>query len=304
MLQVIHGQPTTNTFFSVVVVHVISSDFKNHLVLPLPLTKLDLLGSGDDVVERDPAALPGKRIAVQQQTMKPTWLPKEWEMGNRKIALCCCSYVEQVIKSTMKRVDNNSSVDLLLRVLSTLKFNTALQKEMEEKRGIKKINDYPETRCGLHPHMWAKDILEKKWDKLCEDERRNQKVLLLEMTSFKETTKVTLITLKLALESLFFFALEFLQNDRWTSPPSVVFTLESQQQYWEHLALALTFFVVYSSVNWKQSLEQQQSMTSAFATLAAALDPFTERLSGWQKIFLASVGTQSKWWHLLINKSG
>ena len=31
---------------------------------------------------------------------------------------------------------------------------------------------------------------------------------------FKETTKVILITLKLALELLFFFALEFLQNDR------------------------------------------------------------------------------------------
>ena len=39
-------------------------------------------------------------------------------------------------------------------------------------------------------------------------------MLLLEMTSSKETTKITLITLKLALEPLFFFALEFLQNDR------------------------------------------------------------------------------------------
>ena len=61
-----------NQHFLSVVVHGINSDFKNHLVLPLPLEKLDLLGSGDDVVERDPAALPGKRIAVQQQTMKPT----------------------------------------------------------------------------------------------------------------------------------------------------------------------------------------------------------------------------------------
>ena len=55
-------------FLSVVVVHGISNDFKNHLVLPLPLTKLDLLGSGDDV-ERVFAvavavALPGKRISV------------------------------------------------------------------------------------------------------------------------------------------------------------------------------------------------------------------------------------------------
>ena len=51
-----------------------------------------------------------------------------------------------------------------------------------------------------------------------------------------------------------------------------------------------------SSVNWKQSLEHhQQSVTSAFATtLAAVLDPFTERLSGWKKIFLTSAGTQTK----------
>ena len=54
--------------FLSVVVHGISSDFKNHLVLPLPLAKLDLLGSGD-VVERAfesvaAAALPGNSITV------------------------------------------------------------------------------------------------------------------------------------------------------------------------------------------------------------------------------------------------
>ena len=52
---------------------------------------------------------------------------------------------------------------------------------------------------------------------VCEIKERNQKSLL-EVTSSsfkKQTTKVTLITLKLALESLlFFFAFEFLQNDR------------------------------------------------------------------------------------------
>ena len=59
-------------------------------------------------------------------------------------------------------------------------------------------------------------------------ERRNQKRLLLEVTSFKETTKkVALIALKLALEPLFFFALEFLlQNDMFNISSSVVFTLE------------------------------------------------------------------------------
>ena len=53
--------------FLSVVVHGISSDFKNHLVLPLPLAKLDLLGSGDiveKVFESVSAALPGKRNSV------------------------------------------------------------------------------------------------------------------------------------------------------------------------------------------------------------------------------------------------
>ena len=53
--------------FLSVVVHGISNGFKNHLVLPLPLAKLDLLGSGDiveKVFESVSAALPGKRIAV------------------------------------------------------------------------------------------------------------------------------------------------------------------------------------------------------------------------------------------------
>ena len=58
--------------------------------------------------------------------------------------------LNRMIKSTMKRVNNgNSSVDLLPKGLEgSVKFNPALQKELEEERGIKKINDYPETRCG------------------------------------------------------------------------------------------------------------------------------------------------------------
>ena len=45
----------------------VNSDFKNHLVLPLPLTKLDLFGSGDiveKVFESVSSILPGKRVAV------------------------------------------------------------------------------------------------------------------------------------------------------------------------------------------------------------------------------------------------
>ena len=129
--------------------------------------------------------------------------------------------------------------------------------------------------------------------------------LLLEVTSSKETTKVTLITLKLALEPLFFFALEFLQNDRLniSSFCGIYFGITTTTL--RTLDSGTNIFAKgHSSMNWKQSLEQQQSVTSAFATtLAAALDPFTERLSGWwqKKNFLTSAGTQSKRWHLLTN---
>ena len=82
--------------------------------------------------------------------------------------------LNRVIKNTLKRMDNNSCVDMLPRVLRAVKFNPALQRKMEE-RGIKKINDYPETRWG-YIYMCAKDILEK-WDKLCEMKEEIRKVV-------------------------------------------------------------------------------------------------------------------------------
>ena len=54
----------------------------------------------------------------------------------------------------------------------------------------------------------------KKWNKLYEMKEDIRKVVVGSDFFFQETTKVTLMTLKLALEPLFFFALEFLQNDR------------------------------------------------------------------------------------------
>ena len=66
--------------------------------------------------------------------------------------------LNRVIKDTIEKV-GNSSVDLLPRVLRAVKFNPALQKEMEEREN-KKINGYPETRWG-YIYMCAKDILEK-----------------------------------------------------------------------------------------------------------------------------------------------
>ena len=117
---------------------------------------------------------------------------------------CAAHMLNRVIKSTMEKV-HDSSVDLLPRVLRAVKFNPALQKGMEE-RGIMKINDYPETRWG-YIYMCAKDILEK-WDKLYEMKEEIRRVAKCDF--FQETTKVTLITLKLALEPLF-FALKFFQ---------------------------------------------------------------------------------------------
>ena len=70
---------------------------------------------------------------------------------------------------------------------------------MEERR-INRINDYPETRWG-YIYMCAKDILEK-WDKLCEMKEEIKRVAKCDF--FQETTKVTLITLKISLGATVF----------------------------------------------------------------------------------------------------
>ena len=91
--------------FLSVVVHGISSDFKNHLVLPLPLAKLDLLGSGD-IVEKVfgsvSAALPGKRIAVAT-TDNGTSMTKGMRDGRIGRWHCAVHMLNRVIKSTMEK---------------------------------------------------------------------------------------------------------------------------------------------------------------------------------------------------------
>ena len=152
-----------------------------------------------------------------------------------------------------------------------MKFNLTFQKEMEE-RGTDRINDHPEARWG-YIYMCAKDILEK-WDKLCEMKEEIRRAVGSDF--FQETTKVTLMTLKLALEPLF-FALEFLHNDRLniSSFCGIYFGIAAQLR---NLVLALTFLQGHSSVNWKQSLEQQQSVTSALQHLQQPLT-LSQRLS-------------------------
>ena len=67
----------------------------------MPLVKLDLLGkSGGDIVERViesvSAALPGKRIVVATTGNETNNMIKRNERWRyRKMALCCCSHVEQ-----------------------------------------------------------------------------------------------------------------------------------------------------------------------------------------------------------------
>ena len=59
---------------------------------------------------------------------------------------CAVHMLNRVIMGTMEKV-HDSSVELLPRVLRAVKFNQMPQMEIEE-RGIKKNNDYPETRWG------------------------------------------------------------------------------------------------------------------------------------------------------------
>ena len=42
-----------------------------------------------------------------------------------------------------------------------MKFNPALQKEMEEERGIKKTNDNPETKVELHLYVYQGHLREE-----------------------------------------------------------------------------------------------------------------------------------------------
>ena len=52
---------------------------------------------------------------------------------------CAAAHMlNRVIKSTMKRVNNNSSVDLLPRVLRAMKFNSVLQKKWKEREGSRR----------------------------------------------------------------------------------------------------------------------------------------------------------------------
>ena len=122
---------------------------------------------------------------------------------------------------------------------------------------------------GLHLHVCAKDILEK-WDKLCEMKEENRKVVGSDF--FQKTTKVTLITLKLALEPLF-FTLGFLQNNRLniSSFCGIYFGITAQLRT---LNSGTNIFAGTLLSELETIIGTTTVSDLSFATLAAALDPF------------------------------
>ena len=296
-------------YFLYVMVHGISSDFKNHLVLPSfatyktgPVWK-KWCCYGKSVWEcchccsfcKDDCCYNNRQWNQHDQ--------KEWEMEKWKMALCCCSHVEQGDK---EHNEERTTAAVLTYFQKSWGQQHEVQPSTSEENGRRKERDQedqwlPRDKVWIHLHICAKDILEKeKWDKLCEIKEERRKVVVGN-DFFKETTKVTL---KLALEPLF-FVLEFFRMTGWASPHSVVFTLESQSQHWEHLTLALTFLQRCTpqwtgNNHWNINNSQWPWLCNNSCSCPW---PFhTEKLSGWQKKnFLTGAGTQSKRWHLLTN---
>ena len=100
--------------------------------------------------------------------------------------------------------------------------------------------------------------------------------------SSQETTKVTLTTLKLALEPLFFFTLEFLQNDRLSNLLILWCLLWNHNSSTENtLALALTFLQGTLLSELETIIGPSTVSDLSFeTTLAADLDP-SHRETGW-----------------------
>ena len=91
---------------------------------------------------------------------------ERWRIGRWPCA--AAHMLNRVIKNTMNRVENNSSVDCFQGSWEQCEVQPNTSEGKGRKRGIKKINDCPETKVELHLHMCVNDILEEKWDKLCE----------------------------------------------------------------------------------------------------------------------------------------
>ena len=129
---------------------------------------------------------------------------------------------------------------------------------------------------------------------------RNQKRVVVGSDFFQETTKVTLMTLKLALEPLLFFVLEFLQNNRLNNSYfcGIYFGITTTT-----LDSGTLTFLQRDTPQWigNNHWNSNSQLPQLCNNSCSCPWPF-HRLSEWQKKnFLTSAGTQSKWWHLLAN---
>ena len=90
---------------------------------------------------------------------------------NMKMALCSCSHVEQGDKEHNNKESEQQQQQCLPASKSledSVQFILALQKEMGEEREGSRRSMTVQRQGNGYIYMCAKDILEKKWDKLCE----------------------------------------------------------------------------------------------------------------------------------------
>ena len=195
----------------------------------------------------------------------------------------------------MKKVNSSNSVDLLPRVLRTVwssiqHFRRKWKKKERSGRSMTTQRQGGVTSaCVCQRHL--REVGQIVWD-----ERRNQKgcCWMWPLSSKKKQQMSHWWTLKLALEPLFFFfALEFLQNDRLniSSFCGIYFGITTTTL--RTLDSGTNIFCKGTLLSELETIIGTSSTVSglSFATLAAILDPFTQRLSGWwQKNFLTSAG--------------
>ena len=92
----------------------------------------------------------------------------------------------------MKKVGKNSSVDLLPRVLRQCEVQPSTSKGNRRKKERSGRSMIAQRQGGVTSTFTCvlKDILEKKWDKLCEMKEEIKRLLLEVTSSSKETAKV------------------------------------------------------------------------------------------------------------------
>ena len=156
-------------------------------------------------------------------------------------------YSGKVIKNTMKRVDNIISWSASKGLEGNVKFSPALQKEMKEREGSRRLMTTQRQGVRLHLHVCAKGHLREEvrqavWMK----EEIRKAVVGSNFLRWKWQQQMSHWWHSNCLRATLLLCLEVFKNNKLSISSSVVFTLESQQQYLEHLTLALTFLQRYT----------------------------------------------------------